>query len=187
MVEQNVIRITPQAQSPIKITVTGKEHVTTRDGQPHNNPHTRVDCDGLPNDTSGQRINSFNIFDRPKFGQTFDPDSLVVGKTYEITGTVSSKYFNLKDILGEVAGAVAGVDGVPKDKDHEIALNTALAAASRIIAAMTTNPAFWPGSVPERFNAEGPSEVAGTFDYIYRQILATRFNQEDHPTDESDV
>jgi len=163
MIENTVINIDPPAIR-VQITVTGKELAKLdQTGQPYRSPFWRIKCDGLP-----RGIPSFNVFTN----SAISPDGFSVGKTYSISGILvrDDKYFNCSAFHGEIENAIPGVNGAPKDRDREIALNTAMAAASRICASMPHDT---------------PADAAQAFEYLYNQLVAARFWQEDHPTDDS--
>jgi len=143
--------------APIKITVREVRRIDTKQGNPLPNPCHSVDCSGLPRDNAGNEITSFAIFEN----SDFSPAAFQVGKTYEIAGIVSGRFFNLKGIIGEVANAVPGVQGVPKDPERERALNAAMMTSSEIMKSLSF---------------EHESDAFTAFEFLYNQIVALRFS-----------
>ena len=158
---RGTIVLDPQKATPresIKITVRDVKWIDTRAGGiPLDNPFHAIECDGLPSDRNGSDITSFAIFDN----SGFNPEDFLVGKTYEITGAVSGKYFNIKELLSEVASPVPGVSGVPRDADRERALNSAMMVTAQIMGGLTL---------------DDEADAFGKFEFLYDQIVALRFS-----------
>jgi len=187
--ENRTIRLEPRTDEPswrghedkpkaaIKVTIRKKTFVDMKDGEPHPHPHWRIDCDGLPTSGQGTMIPNFNLFKDARVS----PDALEVGKTYEITGELvrNDRFYNIDSVLREVVNAAPGVAGVPKDWTREYMLNACMAAAATITASLHATEEGIAEDLVE-YNMECSAK---TFDYIYRQVLATRTWQEDHPTD----
>jgi len=159
------------------VTITGGRNITeTYDREkkvkvPAKKPFYSVECDGLPNG-----IDNFAIWPEMET----QPGAFIVGKTYQIGGYVNGRYFNFNDtIIGEVEGAVPGVNGVPKDRELEITKGAVGHDAATITAAFLS-VANYPPEVDKIATA---IEI---YSHLFEGILAYRLGY-NHQTEAQNV
>jgi len=90
------------------------------------------------------------------------------GHTYEITGAInSSDFFDVESILGVVADAKPGVNGVPKDRELEITKGAVGHDAAVITAALIPH-------LEGKFDAQFTVAAVALYTVVFEGILAHR-------------